>query len=526
MENVQENNKNLKKKKKGTVVLVIIVIILTIIAGILGGLYIAGDGFDFFGNEETSSSSSNGSKSSSKTSKKTNKDKSDEDNDSEKEDDEDEDKKAQSGDKIDDNKPWIHDADYNSGNTVRKATTLEGTEYKSVDTLVLPYLNINSSYAEKINDELKELYEADYKMYGKTDSKNGYNSEFIAKISYEYSTSNKILSLLVKEDYGVVNGGLSTNYYTYNINLDTLDEAKLEDVCKEGGFSDKKDLEEKIDIAIENSISDGEYDEGASWNKKLYYLDKSKVFNVIVSDGTHKGPVVVKPNVTSNSKTKADDKKTDKNDADTTNQNPRTFEIPADNSPEPQPGPYGDGIEEIRKCLKDQAWIRDNVMMKQTVFGDPISGTQELTFMKVIGGKYSPMFLIQAYSETDISCQVFLVSYQGGKVVSKPMTAYPMHASHAGIVADPNKCVAVLAYMHMGYFADTLFDLTSGRPKEVLTIGGDDNIDSEGFYRVDGNSRVSISEEEYNNMHKQIDQYKLYDIGTELNDANVDEYVK
>ena len=515
--NTQPNNKK-PKKKKGTAILVTIVIILVIIAGILAGLVISGADFNFFAEKDETSSSTEEDSKSTKSKKQKNADK--DDKEDEEDEQEDKDKKSADGEKIDENKPWVHDANYNDGKTTKTATTLEGTKWNSIDTLVLPYININSDYAKKVNDELKSIYDADYKMYGKTDSQNGYNSEFIAKIDYEYTTSNKVLSLVVREDYGVVNGGLSTNYYTYNFNLDTLDEASMEEVYKECGFSSKQDLEEKINITIENAVKVGDYEDSAAWYKKMYYIDKSKTFNIIVSDSIQKGNVAVKPNVTGVEKKENDEKKDIKDEI-------KNVEDASDaNEVEPEPGPYGDGIEEIKKCLKDANWVENNVMMKQSVFGENITGTQTLNFMKVIGGKYSPMFLIEAYSETDLSSQVFIVSYQGGKVVVKPLTKYPIHMSHGGVVADPNKCVAVVTYMHMGYFSDTLFDLSSGRAKQVFGVGGSDESGAKEYYKVTSSGNVDITESEYKSIYSQMDNYKFYPIGTELTDANIDEYVK
>lgn len=495
-----------KKGKVGKVIAIIILLILVVAGGCLTGYLLTGGEFDFFDNNETSSSTN--------SSKKRDTDEEDDDKKSE---DKDIDEKNEensgnnTGSKIDKNKPWVYDANYAEGKQEKTVTTLEGTEYKTVDMLIAPYININSKAAKKANKEIKDVYNLCYEKYGKTVESGAAN---LYKIEYEYIVKDKLLSVVVKQHSGVTNGGSSTDYYTYNFNLSTYEEASLEDVCKVCGFSSEEDLEEKVKITLENGVSEGSLSNNSKWYNNQYYIDKNYNLNIINTEAPmgENGSLVIKPDVESVKK-----------------QDTSSIELPEDDGNEPPAGAYGDGIDQIRDNLKDANWIKNNVMMSKSVFGEAITGNQTLNFMKVIGGKYTPMFLVEARSESDMSNQVFIVSYQGGKVVVKPFTKYPLHNSHAGIEADPNKCIASVSYMHMGYFSETYYDLSSGRAKELIEIGGDDN-DASGttYYKRAANSseRTSISKSEYDSILSQYSKYKFYPIGTELNDANINEYVK
>ena len=192
-------------------------------------------------------------------------------------------------------------------------------------------------------------------------------------------------------------------------------------------------------------------------------------------------------------------------------------------------------IEEIKKCLKDKKWVQENVMMKQSCFENvPIQYEQKLTFMTVLGGKYSPMVIVQAYSEKDTSNQAFIVSYQDGNVQSNPITEHALHNSHAAVSVDPNNAMAVVNYMHMGYFYNTLYELKNGESKEIRTVGGESKLDENGnevpfkyFRRIDNsNNTADISEEEYNKLSAEFKKYKFYPIGTDVTDDNIDLYIK
>lgn len=186
--------------------------------------------------------------------------------------------------------------------------------------------------------------------------------------------------------------------------------------------------------------------------------------------------------------------------------------------------------QEIRKCLKDKNWVKNNVMMKTTVFGDALEHEQKLSFIKVVGGNYSPMIVVEAYSDGDLSSQCFIVTYQNGKVVSNPLTEYPLHISHGGMAIDANNAMACQGYMHMGNEASIYYDIKTGSSKTLEKVGKYDDYGDDGFtgniiyyYGEDSNK---ITESRYNEILQKYSKYKFVSIGTDLTDANIDEFIK
>lgn len=198
-------------------------------------------------------------------------------------------------------------------------------------------------------------------------------------------------------------------------------------------------------------------------------------------------------------------------------------------------------VSAIKKALKDKNWLEENVMMKESCFVDvPITGKQELTFMRVVGSDYKPMIIVEAYSEEDISVQDFMVYYKDGKVISKPLTTGALHISHAGVGIDPNNAKMLYNYMHMGYGQNILYDLKDGNVKYVRAIAeqyryeedlnGEDSKESMHYYRCSESGTFEnseeISEEEYFKILEEFGKYDFYEISTDLTDSNIDKYVR
>ena len=136
-----------------------------------------------------------------------------------------------------------------------------------------PYINIDSEYAVKINQEIKDLYDDWYNEMDMTSY--GY------PMDYSYHISGNILSVVIYRPY-------TRNlcpYCAYNINLDTSCEASLEEVYQACGFKTLSELEDKVKIAIYND-DEGNLSDSASWNgiDGTYYLDDSGVFQILAFD--------------------------------------------------------------------------------------------------------------------------------------------------------------------------------------------------------------------------------------------------
>lgn len=196
---------------------------------------------------------------------------------------------------------------------------------------------------------------------------------------------------------------------------------------------------------------------------------------------------------------------------------------------------YSTGISEIKKCLKDKEWLKNNVMMKKDCFGNDIEGSQVLTFMKIktTDGNV-PMVVVEATSEIDISREVFLVSYNDGKVTSKSITGFANHIGHGNVLVDPNNQMADNTYFHMGYVMDTYIDLKNANIEFLDTISYYFDFDENekekrsNFTKSYGKAEkdTDITEEEYNKIHSIYEDYKFYEITTELTDNNIDQYIK
>ena len=243
------NESGAKKQKKVAIILVAVVLILVVAIGIGAGLLLSGA----FEKDKTQNEvTNNPSKSVAKTSKK-----------------------------IDESKPWVYTADYCISNSNKKAIGFNaGAEFNSKDYLKVPFINMDSDYAKKANEEIKTMYDNLYKNYGEK-AQGGVTKA--GELKYEFGATDKIISVAIIRREGVTNAGWSKDYIIYNINLETSKQASFEEVYKECGFENVEQLEEKIKIIIENDRDSIEGEE--AWNNStgLYYMNANKEFNIVVN---------------------------------------------------------------------------------------------------------------------------------------------------------------------------------------------------------------------------------------------------
>jgi len=267
----QSNNQNVKKKQKNekrkTVILIVILLILVLVAGIFGGILISGNGDKVTniinqGNEK---------KEENKTSKK-----------------------------VDESKPWVYDADYMKENKKIYSDSKKTEEYacNTNKDLVVPYININSDDAKKVNEKIKVLYDEYYEKYGK-EKVTPYSSEY--KVYYHYDlkydkyVNDNILSVIITLHEGetVVDGGTGGGIYrtyTYNFNLDTLKEASLDEMAVKCGFSsgdvviNKINEWEKKQKEILAKADDSDIFDGVQANK--YIIDGNGKLNFLYRTNT------------------------------------------------------------------------------------------------------------------------------------------------------------------------------------------------------------------------------------------------
>ena len=163
--------------------------------------------------------------------------------------------------------------------------------------------------------------------------------------------------------------------------------------------------------------------------------------------------------------------------------------------------------EEILNALKDSEWVKENVTMKKTCFGEDFTLPQELTFEML----RDDLAIVQAYAyETDgevsnFGTQVFLVGYVGGEVKSISLPEETaVHPGHGGFGVDSEKMVLVYYWMHQGVVKNTAYDINDFSFEE---------IDSLSLESMDENTEADIME--FNQ------KYNTYSIETPLTEENL-----
>lgn len=205
----QNGKKQQKNGKNKMIVLIVIVLILLLVVGVIVGVIISGKGTTII--NQTEEKSNVEAKEEEKTSKK-----------------------------IDESKDWVYDAEY----VKDKENKVVDGHYNSNKELVVPYININSKDAEEANKQIEAIFEEIYSKYGE---KNSEKVRILYQSKYEWYENENILSVVINVVDSVVNGGAGTSkLYIYNFNLDTLNNATLDEMSKVCGFKSSKDVTSKI----------------------------------------------------------------------------------------------------------------------------------------------------------------------------------------------------------------------------------------------------------------------------------------
>lgn len=261
--NEQNNNsENKPRNKKLTIVLISLIIVLILAIGVCAGLWFAGDTTKIINNSEEKQEQSNSKK-------------------------------------IDETKPWVYDADYGKD----KENKIVDDYYNFSKDVIVPYININSKDAEKINNEIKNIYEEVYSKFGSIESYtyNGVisNDQTIYKVEYQYYENENILSVVLRVSDMAVNGGAGlSKLYTYNFNLDTLNIATFEEMAKLCGFNSTSEVTDKINKweKAQNDNPDGLAGTMMGVVDGQYFIDANKKLNfvyVIGAAGTYYTPAIV-----------------------------------------------------------------------------------------------------------------------------------------------------------------------------------------------------------------------------------------
>ncbi len=179
--------------------------------------------------------------------------------------------------KIDVTKEWVYDADYGFENKILK-DPYDGREvFNSKEELIPPYININSEYANVVNNEIKEMYIDEYNKFA-----NIGNGRYCSNIKYSYFYNDELLSVTIINKTGLINAGAKLKYIVYNFNLNTLDKASLEDCYKAAGYTSKEQLGLSIETTISNEIKNEHLLSDVTWNYDELFIDKDGKVNLVV----------------------------------------------------------------------------------------------------------------------------------------------------------------------------------------------------------------------------------------------------
>lgn len=198
--------------------------------------------------------------------------------------------------KKDESKDWIYDAEYPKN--VSKESYHLGKETFYAKDIVVPYINIDSSYADECNKEIKEVFDEAISTFN-DGVKDG--ASCVTKCEYEKYIKDDVLSVILY--YSVP---LNDQFYTYNINLKTGEQVSYEELYKIAGF-DSSNIDSKVETAITNAmkketsgVSSNGYPSGTNFdtyndesitnyknsiknNSLEYFLSNNEKLNVVVT---------------------------------------------------------------------------------------------------------------------------------------------------------------------------------------------------------------------------------------------------
>lgn len=180
-------------------------------------------------------------------------------------------------------------------------------------------------------------------------------------------------------------------------------------------------------------------------------------------------------------------------------------------------------LKEIKKTLKDSKWVNKNLKITKNCFSEKVNSKskQTLTFTKITGKE---LVLVQNACYDELSVQGFLVGYTNGKVTVKPISKYPMHAGHSGIVVNAKNAIVSTVYLHMGYAGATFYKVSDVKfTKKAKFYDNADSGEKPVTYELNG-KKVSASK--YSKALKPYAKYKYTAVTTKLTAKNIDKYVK
>lgn len=201
--------------------------------------------------------------------------------------------------KVYDAKDWVYDAEYSKNVSADSYSTGYNTYYSK--DIVVPYINVKSSYADSSNSDIKNVFEDAIKTYN-----NGVSDKmtYVDECGYKKYVNNDSLSIVLTYGVGATDI-VHPKYYTYNINLKTGNQLSYEEAYGVAGFN-SSNINSKVESAITsimqekmsnfssdnypvgtnfdtyNNESINNYKNSVSNNTLKYFLSDNGKLNVVV----------------------------------------------------------------------------------------------------------------------------------------------------------------------------------------------------------------------------------------------------
>ena len=180
-------------------------------------------------------------------------------------------------------------------------------------------------------------------------------------------------------------------------------------------------------------------------------------------------------------------------------------------------------LKEIKKALKNAAWIKSNIKDKTDglnyIEGENYS--HKIYFEKI---KNKELVVIRDFSEDAFGYQIFVVGYYNGKVTAKKMFDYGAHPYNSGVSIDLKNGIASFGYLHMGYETNIFYKISPVKfiQKDYLYT----NVMAEEYPIIYKVNNKNVSKNKYNNVIKKYNKYSFKGINKKLSSKNIDKYIK
>ena len=183
--------------------------------------------------------------------------------------------------KIDEDKDYVYDAEYDAGSAPEEYTVGIYTYY--LKDIVVPYINIDSEAARKTNESIKEIYNELLSAYN--DGANG-GMGYVKYSEYEYFVNDDVLSIVYKTGTGATDI-VYPYYHTYNFSLKTG-----EKISAHTGYQlskmDSETIKTKAQEQIENIMKSSNYafPETGEWSYAATLERSMNAYNDAASTGS------------------------------------------------------------------------------------------------------------------------------------------------------------------------------------------------------------------------------------------------